>query len=150
LEATALDFGVAGSLGWRPSGTGVFELLQSLWPQSRSGPSSAHYLLLAAIHRVCQPVTENPKSRLVCDRPSCVRSGLCARAVYLAEFWDCFDRIPEENWNKRRSGLLGLWKEKQLVSRRILAYDTTTSIPTWPAPMSATIWHSADITSKVS
>src|SRR5580700_9902674 len=27
----------------------------SPWPPPRSGPSPAHYLLLAAIHRICQP-----------------------------------------------------------------------------------------------
>src|SRR5271157_609908 len=55
LEATALEFGLPGSLWLAAQRTGVFELLQSLWPSSRSGPSPAHYLLLAAIHRICQP-----------------------------------------------------------------------------------------------
>src|SRR5450759_2838787 len=55
LEATALEFGLPGSLWLAAQRTGVFELLQSLWPPPRSGPSPAHYLLLAAIHRVCQP-----------------------------------------------------------------------------------------------
>src|ERR1017187_8604342 len=55
LEATALDFGLPGSLWLAAQRTGLFALLESLWPAPRSGPSPAHYLLLAAIHRVCQP-----------------------------------------------------------------------------------------------
>jgi len=38
LEATALEFGLPGSLWLAAQRTGVFELLQSLWPSSRSGP----------------------------------------------------------------------------------------------------------------
>ena len=55
LSATMRDFGLPGSLWLAAQQTGVFSLLESLWPQPRSGPSPAHYLLLAAIHRVCQP-----------------------------------------------------------------------------------------------
>ncbi|MDQ2945208.1 MAG: transposase, partial [Acidobacteriota bacterium] len=55
LEATALEFGLPGALWLAAQRTGVLELLQSLWPHPRSGPSPAHYLLLAAIHRVCRP-----------------------------------------------------------------------------------------------
>src|ERR1019366_7361151 len=101
------------------------ELLQSLWPSSRSGPSPAHYLLLAAIHRVCQP---GPKTEVAdwYDR-TILRSqwGFAPEHFTSQEFWDCFDRIPEEQLDQAQIRLLGLWKEKQLVSRRILAYDTT-------------------------
>ena len=55
LAATALEFGLPGALWLAAQRTGIFELLQSLWPAARSGPSPAHYLLLAAIHRICQP-----------------------------------------------------------------------------------------------
>src|SRR5579863_7173947 len=55
LSATMRDFGLPGALWLAAQQTGVFALLQSLFPQPRSGPSSAHYLLLAAIHRICQP-----------------------------------------------------------------------------------------------
>ena len=51
-------------------------------------------------------------------------------------FWDCFEQLlPEKEAAARQeerdpleeaqARLLGLWKEKQLVSRRLLAYDTT-------------------------
>jgi hypothetical protein len=51
-------------------------------------------------------------------------------------FWDCFEQLlPEKEatayqeardpLEEAQARLLGLWKEKQLVSRRLLAYDTT-------------------------
>ena len=55
LSATLRDFGLPGALWVAAQQTGVFELLQQLWPPPRTGPSPAHYLLLAAIHRICQP-----------------------------------------------------------------------------------------------
>jgi hypothetical protein len=125
LEATALEFGLPGSLWLAARRTGVFELLQSLWPASRSGPSPAHYLLLAAIHRVCRP---GPKTEVAdwYDR-TILRSqwGFAPERFTSQEFWDCFDRIPEAELDQAQVRLLGLWKEKQLVSRRLLAYDTT-------------------------
>jgi len=111
-------------------------------------PSPAHYLLLAAIHRICQP---GPKTEVAAwyDR-TILRSqwGFDPERFTSQEFWDCFDLIPEEQLDQAQIRLLGLWKDKQWVSRRLLAYDTTTSIPTWPAPMSATTWRSGDTISK--
>src|ERR1017187_1661210 len=125
LEATALEFGLPGSLWLAARRTGIFELLQSLWPAARSGPSPAHYLLLAAIHRICQP---GPKTEVAAwyDR-TILRSqwGFEPERFTSQEFWDCFDLIPEEQLDQAQIRLLGLWKEKQLVSRRLLAYDTT-------------------------
>ena len=45
LEATAIDFGLPGALWLAARQSGVFQLLQSLWPAPKSGPSAAHYLL---------------------------------------------------------------------------------------------------------
>ena len=42
LSATMRDFGLPGALWLAAQQTGVFELLQQLWPQPRSGPSAAH------------------------------------------------------------------------------------------------------------
>jgi len=66
-----------------------------------------------------------PKSLIGMTAPSCAPSGALPRAFYFARVLDCFDRIPEEQLEQAQIRLLGLWKEKQLVSRRILAYDTT-------------------------
>jgi transposase len=125
LEATALDVGLPGALWLAARQTGVFELLQSLWPQPRSGPSPAHFLLLAAIHRICQP---GPKTEVAgwYDR-TILRSlwDFAPERFSSQEFWDCFDRIQEEELEQAQIRLLGVWKQKQLVSRRLLAYDTT-------------------------
>jgi transposase len=125
LEATAIDLGLPGALWLAAQQTGVFDLLNSFWPQPRSGPSPAHFLLLAAIHRICQP---GPKTEVAAwyDR-TILRSvwGFAPERFTSQEFWDCFDRIEEQQLEQAQILLLGVWKQKQLVSRRLLAYDTT-------------------------
>ena len=134
LSATTIDFGLPGALWVAAQNSGVFPLLESLWPKPRSGPSTAHYLLLAAIHRICQP---GPKTE-VADwyRRSILHSlwGFPAERFSSQAFWDCFDQIRtagaeslagEDQLEEAQLRLLGVWKEKQLVGRRLLAYDTT-------------------------
>ena len=55
LSATVREFGLPGALWLAAQRTRVFDVLTTLWPPARGGPSAAHYLLLAAIHRICQP-----------------------------------------------------------------------------------------------
>jgi transposase len=134
LSATSIDYGLPGALWLAAQNSGVFPLLESLWPKPRSGPSTAHYLLLAAMHRICQP---GPKTE-VADWYS--RSVLHSLWGFPPErfssqaFWDCFDQIRtagaeplsgEDQLEEAQLRLLGVWKEKQLVGRRLLAYDTT-------------------------
>lgn len=125
LSATAVDFGLPGALWLAAQATGIFTLFESLWTPPRSGPSPAHYLLLAAIHRICQP---GPKTEVAgwYDR-TILRAlwGFPAERFSSQEFWNCFDRIPEEQLEEAQMRLLGLWKQKQMVGRRLLAYDTT-------------------------
>jgi len=130
LSATALDFGLPGALWLAAQHSGAWGALESFWPKPRSGPSPAHYLLLAAIHRICQP---GPKTE-VPDwyRHTILHSlwGFPAERFTSQEFWDCFDRIQtgtagEDELEQAQSRLLAVWKDKQLVSRRLLAYDTT-------------------------
>lgn len=130
LSATTIDFGLPGALWVAAQQSGAWEALQSLWPQPRSGPSTAHFLLLAAIHRICRP---GPKTE-VPDwyRRSVLHSlwGFPSERFTSQQFWDCFDRIQtgaaeEDELEQAQSRLLAVWKEKQLVSRRLLAYDTT-------------------------
>jgi len=46
-------------------------------------------------------------------------------------FWDCFDQIESaapgaaDQLQQAQTRLLGVWKDKHLISRRLLAYDTT-------------------------
>ena len=134
LSATTVDYGLPGALWLAAQNSGVFALLESLWPKPRSGPSTAHYLLLAAIHRICQP---GPKTE-VADwyRRNILHSlwGFSPERFSSQAFWDCFDQIRtagteplagEDQLEEAQLRLLGVWKEKQLVGRRLLAYDTT-------------------------
>jgi transposase len=135
LAATTREFGLPAALWAAAQQTGVWDLLHSLWPTPRSGPSPAHYLLLAAIHRICQP---GPKTEV----PDWYRSSMLSPLWEFPEerftsqaFWDAFEQILPEGHEalspaddpleQAQLRLLGLWKEKQLVSRRLLAYDTT-------------------------
>ena len=135
LAATTREFGLPAALWAAAQKTGVWDLLQSLWPAPRSGPSPAHYLLLAAIHRICQP---GPKTEV----PDWYRSSILSSLWEFPPdrftsqaFWDAFEQILPEGpeplspaddpLEQAQLRLLGVWKQKQLVSRRLLAYDTT-------------------------
>lgn len=135
LAAATREFGLPAALWSAAQQTGVWDLLAALWPAPRSGPSPAHYLLLAAIHRVCQP---GPKTEVAEWYRKSILSALwdfSPERFTSQAFWDAFENIlPEEQqdlpWEqdpleKAQLALLGVWKEKQLVSRRLLAYDTT-------------------------
>jgi transposase len=132
LSATMRDFGLPGALWLAAQQSGVFSLLESLWPQLRSGPSPAHYLLLAAIHRICQP---GPKTEVADWYDHTVLRPLWnfpAERFSSQAFWDAFEKIlPEESSSAddpledAQLRLLSLWKEKPGVSSRLLAYDTT-------------------------
>ena len=134
LSATTVEFGLPGALWLAAEKSGVFALLQSLWPKPRSGPSPAHYLLLAAIHRVCQPGPKTEVARWYRDSILSSLWGFAPERFTSQAFWDGFDQIrtgeslpagsPDE-LEEAQLKLLGLWKEKQLVTRRLLAYDTT-------------------------
>jgi len=55
----------------------------------------------------------------------------------------------DDELNEAQMRLVGIWKEKHLVSQRLLAYDTT-SFYTWIAvPTSATGWRSVATVNRV-
>jgi transposase len=136
LSASRRELGLPGALWWAAQQSGVFGLLQSLWGQPRSGPSPAHYLLLAAMHRICAP---GPKTAVADWYQQTILSALWGfepERFSSQAFWDGFEQLlPEKQAGEQSEAhdpleeaqvrLLGLWKEKQLVSRRLLAYDTT-------------------------
>jgi len=135
VSAASRDFGLPGALWLAARQTGLFALFESLWPAPRSGPSPAHYLLLAAIHRVCQP---GPKTEVADWYRSTILDtawGFPPQRFRSQDFWDAFEQIlperldplsaTEDPLDHAQLRLLGLWKEKQLVSRRLLSYDTT-------------------------
>jgi hypothetical protein len=85
---------------------------------------------LAAIQRVCQSV---PKTDVpVWRRRTILHSlrGFSPERFTPQAFWDCFDRIQaagsgEDDPDRAQLRLPGLWKERKLVSQRLLAYDST-------------------------
>src|ERR1700692_4896816 len=135
LSAASRDFGLPGSLWLAAQQTGLFGVLETLWPASRSGPSPAHYMLLAAIHRICQP---GPKTEGAdWYRNTILHSawGIAPERFTSQAFWDAFEKILPERLDplsvdddpldRAQLNVLNLWKQKQVVSRRLLAYDTT-------------------------
>ena len=135
VAASLREFGLPAALWLVAQQSGVWDWLQSLWPAPRSGPSPAHYLLLAAIHLVCQP---GPKTEVAQWYRQSILSALwnfAPERFTSQAFWDAFEQIlpqaqqdlpwQQDPLEKAQLALLGLWKEKQLVSRRLLAYDTT-------------------------
>src|SRR5229473_3997083 len=135
LSATLRNFGLPGALWLAAKQSGLWPLLESLWPSPRSGPGPAHYLLLAAIHRICDPGPKTEVSNWYERTILASEWGFPAERFTSQAFWDAFEQIlpetsetlaPEEDpLDRAQLRLLGLWKEKQLVGRRLLAYDTT-------------------------
>jgi transposase len=142
LSVTRVDFGLPGALWLAAQQSGAWDVLTSHGPAPRSGPSPAHYLLLAAIHRICQP---GPKTQVEeWYRHTILSSlwGFPASRFTSQEFWDCFDRIQtgeggegeevQDELEQAQSRLLTAWQGQQLVGHRLLAYDTT-NFHTWVA-----------------
>lgn len=135
LSGRSRQVGLVGALWVAAQRSGVFDQLLSLWKQPRSGPTVAHYLLLAAIHRVCEP---GPKTE-VADwyRDSILHPawGFAPERFTSQAFWDCFENIrlaplhetfdPNDELDRAQLELLALWNHQQLVSSRLLCYDTT-------------------------
>lgn len=135
LSATSRKSGLPGALWLAAQQSGVFDLLQSIWPAPRSGPSTSHYVLLAAFHRICDP---GPKTEVSDFYQSTVLESLWRfppERFTSQAFWDCFDQIrlspigsevsEADELDRAQLGLLALWKDKQVVSHRLLSYDTT-------------------------
>jgi len=140
VEASSREFGLPAALWIAAQRSGVWGVLKSIGESTESGPSPAHYLLLAAIHRICQP---GPKTEVADWYRKTILSSIWRfppERFRSQDFWDCFDRIQvtadgsseEDELENAQSALLGLWKDRQMVSRRLLAYDTT-NFYTWTA-----------------
>jgi transposase len=138
LSVTRVDFGLPGALWLAARQSGIWDVLLSHWPPPQSGPSTAHYLLLAAVHRICQP---GPKTEVQEWYRHTILStlwGFPSERFTSQEFWDAFDRIQtgedreEDELERAQSRLLTAWRAKQLVGSRLLAYDTT-NFHTWVA-----------------
>jgi len=140
VEASTREFGLPGALWVAAQRSGVWDVLKSLWEPPESGPSIAHYLLLAAIHRICQP---GPKTEVAEWYRKTVLASVWRfepERFRSQDFWDGFHRIQAgddqqgeaDDLQRAQAALLSCWKDRQMVSRRVLAYDTT-NFYTWTA-----------------
>ena len=141
LEACARDAGLPAALWQAARLSGALDALLSVWPAPRRGPSIPHFLLLAAFHRICAP---GPKTE-VADwyRHSVLADlwGFSPARFSSQAFWDHFDAIdvsdsleqphPDE-LERAQLALLQAFRDRELVSQRVLAYDTT-NFHTWVA-----------------
>ena len=128
------DFGLPGALWLAAQQTGVFDLLQQLWPQPRSGPFGRPLLALGRDSSHLPAWSENRGGRLVRPHSAATALGLCRGTLHLASLLGLLrgpgPRVSacpgaRDELEQAQLRLLGLWKQKQLVSRRLLAYDTT-------------------------
>src|ERR1700736_3277351 len=116
LAASTRDFGLPAALWTAAQQTGVWDLLASL-------------------PRICQP---GPKTQVAEWYGTSILAALWefpAERFTSQAFWDVFEQILPEGpealsaaddpLEQAQLRLLGLWKAKQRVSRRLLAYDTT-------------------------
>src|SRR4249920_3641258 len=125
LSATLRDFGLPGALWLAAKQSGLWPVLESLWPSPRSGPGPAHYLLLAAIHRICDPGPKTEVGNWYDQTILASEWGFSAERFTSQAFWDAFEQIlpetseahapAEDPLDQAQLLLLGLWKEKQLV-----------------------------------
>ncbi len=133
-QARTIEFGLPAALWLCAQRCGIVEALQSIWPQPRSAPSIAHYLLLAAIHRICDPGPKTQVEQWYTDSILSRHLGFDSKRFTSQAFWDAFDRIEQQEGNDElehaQAALLGAWRERNLLSRYVLAYDTS-NFHTW-------------------
>jgi transposase len=136
VSASFRELGLPGSLWLAAQDTGVFQALHSFWPEPRSGPSPAHYLLLAAIQRICRPGPKTEVAGWYAKTVLFPTWGFPAERFTSQAFGDCFEQILPEPQSRflnedkdpleeAQQRLLALWKDRAGGSRRVLAYDTT-------------------------
>ena len=135
LSASRRELGLPGALWQAAQQSGVFALLQSLWRRPAPVPPRRTICCWRPFTASARPA---PKLRWPTgiSRPFSLPSGALAERFSSQAFWDCFEQLLPEKQAEEQSEerdpleeaqarLLGLWKEKQLVGRRLLAYDTT-------------------------
>ena len=135
LSATTIEFGLPGALWLAAQNSGVFAVLESLWPAPAPVPPPPTTSCWPPFTASANPVPR-PRSPIGIAAPSCTPSGASRRSASLRKRFgiasirsslaDDRDRTDEaDQLDQAQFRLLGVWKEKQLVSRRLLAYDTT-------------------------
>ena len=135
LSATRRELGLPGALWLAAQQSGVFALLQSLWDRPAPVPPRRTTCCWRRFTASARPVPR-PRWPTGISRPSSLPSGASSRSTSppkpsgTASSNSCRRKAREQSEERdpleeAQVRLLGLWKEKQLVSRRLLAYDTT-------------------------
>ena len=159
LSATRRELGLPGALWLAAQQSGVFALLQSLWGPPRSGPSPAHYLLLAAMHRICSP---GPKTAVADWYGQTILAplwGFEPERFSPQAFWDCFEQLLPEKELRRKAKNVTRWRKRKPAcsacgrkssSSAAACWLTTppTFTPSLPPPTPAIRWRNAAITSR--
>ncbi len=131
LSATARAWGLPGALWLAAQDSGLWDCLLRVWPTPKRGPGIAHYMLLAAIQRVCAP---GPKTAIAAWYEKTVLKSVWrfpATRFASPAFWDAFSKIdqdsafPGDDLTQLQIALAHLWSQNALISDAILAYDTT-------------------------
>ena len=144
VDATLLELGLPGALWQAAQDSGACAALDAVWTPPSEGPALSHFLLLAAFHRVCNP-DPNTKVADWYERTVLRRLwGFTADCFSSEAFADRFDSIevapapspgqPEtdDELLAAQDGLLQAFRDRQLVSQGVLAYNTT-NFHTWIA-----------------
>lgn len=131
-SATARAWGLPGALWLAARDSGVWDCLCELWPlPRRHAPGLPHYLLLAAIQRICKP---GPKTEVQQWYAHTVLSSIwkfSPKRFTSQAFWDAFTRVklalpfPENDLDRAQLQIARLWRQQHLVGDSILAYDAT-------------------------
>ena len=144
VDAKPLDLGLPGALWQAALDSGARDALDAVWTPPSEGPALSHFLLLAAFQRICDP---GPKTKIADWYAHTVLPrlwGFPASCFSSQAFWDRFDSIdvapvpapdqPEtdDELLAAQDRLLQAFRDRQLVSQRVLAYDTT-NFHTWIA-----------------
>ena len=141
LEATARHCGLPAALWQAARRSGALDALLSVWPAPAKGPSIPHFLLLAAFHRICAPGPKTAVADWYRDSVLADLWGFSPRHFSSQAFWDHFDAIhvaealtqpPADELERAQLALLEAFRSRDLVSQRVLAYDTT-NFHTWIA-----------------
>jgi len=125
------DFGLPGACGCRPANRRLRVAPATLAPASlralgRPLPAPGRH----SPHLSAR--SEDRGGRLVWPHYIAAALELCRGTIHLASLLDCFDTLAPsdrprscDELEQAQLRLVGLWKQKQLVSRRLLGYDTT-------------------------
>ena len=131
LSATARAWGLPGALWLAAVDSGVLDCLLQIWPAPKRGPGIAHYMLLAAIQRVCLPGPKTAVEEWYDHTVLRTVWGFRGCRFTSQAFWDAFSRIdlqsdfPADELSRLQVAMVQLWRNAGMVGDSVLAYDTT-------------------------